>query len=98
MEAGSGEWMAVASLVVALAVLVFGAIQYRAVARKDYVDELSKRVDQCEARHAITTRAREDCERERERLLRLNTDLILDLRQQTDARLRAEAVLPPKEA
>ena len=82
----ASQWMAIASLVVALAVLVFGAIQYRAVARKDYVDELSKRIDNCEKRHDASERAREECESERERLMRLNTELIMDLRRATDLR------------
>lgn len=86
----ASQWVAISSLVVALAVLIFGAIQYRQAARKEYVEELARRVDECERRHAIAERAREDCERDRERLARLSTDLMLDMRRQADERIRKE--------
>jgi hypothetical protein len=87
-------WMAAASLIVSVAVLIFGAIQYRAVARKDYVEELSSRVDDCEERHDRSELAREECERERERLQRMTVGLIQDMR---DLSAQRNAQGPPPE-
>lgn len=93
----SGQWVAIASLVVALAVLVFGAIQFRVTARKDYVDELSKRVDQCEERHKDCEARHKDCERERERLTRLSMDLMTEHRER-DGRDAAQGAGSPSGA
>lgn len=82
------QWMAGASMAVSLAVLVFGAIQYRAVARKEYVDELSHRIEDCEKRHETATASWQECERERNRLTTLTVGLIADMRNLTDERLR----------
>jgi hypothetical protein len=82
------QWMAASSMAVSLAVLVFGAIQYRAVARKEYVDELSDRVSDCEDKHKEATAAWHECERERNRLTTLTVGLISDMRHLTDERMR----------
>lgn len=81
-----GPWIAVASLLISLAVLVFGAFQYRQVARKDYVEELERqlgrlerRTEECEAGRAELSRKVEECERERFRLERMNFDLLAEL-------------------
>lgn len=85
-----GSWIGTSSLALSLAVLVFGLIQYKQMSRKDYVDELSKRIDRCEERHAASERAREDCERDRDRLIRQTTALMMDLRAQADEKLKSK--------
>lgn len=87
--------MAASSMIVSLAVLVFGAIQYRAVARKDYVDELRGRIESCEKRHRDAEDGRADCERERERLTKLSMGLVEDMRAMVNDRIRAAAQHPP---
>jgi uncharacterized protein YoxC len=76
-----GPWIALSSLVVSLVVLVFGLIQFRRLARKDYVEELSAELEQ------VRERA-EGCERERRELVTRvqaleaqRVELLLDLRQ-----------------
>lgn len=79
--------MAASSMIVSLAVLIFGAVQYRGSARNEYVQELSARIDECNQRHEKSESARQECERERERLMRINIDLIADSRIAADRRL-----------
>lgn len=90
MPTDPSQWIMVASTVIstviALAVLTFGLIQYKQVARKDFVDDLSKRVDQCEANHAA-------CEKERTRLERLNFDLLQDTRTLANKLIEAQRQL-----
>lgn len=78
-----GSWTALASVIISIAVLIFGAMQYRHVARKDYVEELSKRMDKCELDHA-------ECERERTRLTRLTMELLEDTRRLANERVNEE--------
>lgn len=82
-----GPWIALASLVVSLTVLVFGWIQYRRLARKDYVEALDRelelvrnKADRCEEeRHRILAKV-EECESGRARLERERLDLLLEVR------------------
>lgn len=83
-----GPWIAVASLTISLSVLVFGAIQYRRVARKDYVDELERelrrieaRTTECEVAREALARKVEECEEERGRLERRTFELLSELHQ-----------------
>lgn len=85
-----GPWIAASSFILSAAVLLFSAMNFRRMARKDFVDELSGRLDRCEASHAACERARATCETERVRLERLTTTLILENRTMTDAKLREE--------
>ena len=80
---------AVVSGVISVTVLVFGFIQYKQIARKDFVDELSRRVDKCETDHA-------DCERERTRLTKLTVELLQDSRSLADRLLVAQRELEDK--
>lgn len=80
MTTDLGSWMAISSVVISLAVLIFGLIQYKQVARKDYVEDLTKRVEACEEEH-------QDCERERTRLLKLTTELLLDTRRMAEKKI-----------
>jgi len=83
----AGPWIALASLVVSLSVLLFGVIQYRRVARKDYVEELERQLERIEARTIECERERrelsekvQECERERDRLERKTFELLSELR------------------
>jgi hypothetical protein len=82
----TGAWLGVSSLIVSTAVLVFGLVLIKQAARKDLVDNLTRRVENCEEDHA-------ECERERSRLTRLTMDLVLESRRLADARIEAERVV-----
>ena len=86
-----GTWLGISSLIISTAVLAFGLLQYKQVARKDYVDELTRRMLRCETEHA-------ECERERARLTRLTLELLGDTRRLSDKLLalgaRAEDLKP----
>lgn len=86
-SADFGAWLGICSLVISIAVLVFGALQYKHIARKDFVTELSKRVEKCEEEHG-------ECERERNRLTRLSMELLEDSRRMASEIVRLEGQKP----
>jgi hypothetical protein len=82
-----GAWLGISSLVVSLAVLIFGLIQYKQVARKDYVDELSARVDKCEEDRAECERARLVEQRARLVAEERCTEMLIESRASADERI-----------
>jgi hypothetical protein len=79
-----GEWTAYGSLAVSLALVAFALLQYKQTARKDYVDELTRKVDKCETERA-------ELERERERLTRMTITLLEETRRMALERIERPA-------
>jgi len=76
-----GPWIALSSLVVSLAGVLFGMIQFRRLARKDYVEELGRELEEVRRRAAECEEGRAGAVHRIEALEAQRVELLLELRE-----------------